>query len=212
MPTWAWIVIIVAAVLVVAAIVASAAARKRRSSQLREGFGPEYDRTVDSTGGRRKAERELQERRERREELDIRELTPAARERHLESWKALQTRFVDAPGSSVREADRLVQDVMRERGYPMDDFEQRASDVSVDHPHVVEHYRAAHRIWGANERGEATTEDLRQSVVHYRALFDELLGGSADEPLARDTEPETGRVAGGRGDIGAETEDVEARR
>jgi hypothetical protein len=194
MPTWAWIVIIVAAVLVVAAIVAAAAARKRRTSQLREGFGPEYDRTVDSAGGRRDAERELQERRERREALDIRDLSPAARDRHLESWRVLQARFVDDPGSSVREADRLVQDVMRERGYPIHNFEQRAADVSVDHPHVVEHYRAAHRIWAANERGEATTEDLRQSVVHYRALFDELLGGTADEPLARD-EARTGGAA-----------------
>ena len=196
MPTWAWIVIIVAAVLVVAAIAASAAARKRRTSQLREGFGPEYDRTVDSAGGRRDAERELRERRERREALDIRELSPAARDRHFESWRILQTRFVDDPGSSVREADRLVQDVMRERGYPIDHFEQRAADVSVDHPHVVEHYRAAHRIWAANERGEATTEDLRQSVVHYRALFDELLGSAAaaDEPLARD-ETRTGGAA-----------------
>jgi hypothetical protein len=194
MPTWAWIVIIVAAVLVVAAIVAAAAARKRRTSQLREGFGPEYDRTVDSAGGRRDAERELQERRERREALDIRELSPAARDRHLESWRILQARFVDDPGSSVREADRLVQDVMRERGYPIHNFEQRAADVSVDHPQVVEHYRAAHRIWAANERGEATTEDLRQSVVHYRALFDELLGGAADEPLARD-EARTGGAA-----------------
>jgi hypothetical protein len=94
----------------------------------------------------------------------------------------------------------------------MNNFEQRAADVSVDHPHVVEHYRAAHRVWGANERGEATTEDLRQSVVHYRALFDELLGGAADEPLARDAQPETGHVARGPGDTGAQTEDAEARR
>jgi hypothetical protein len=228
MPTWAWILIIVAAVLVVAAMVASVAARKRRTSQLREGFGPEYDRTVDSSGGRRQAERELRERQERHEALDIRELAPAARERHLESWRVLQTRFVDDPGSSVRDADRLVQDVMRERGYPMSNFEQRASDVSVDHPHVVEHYHAAHRVWAANERGEATTEDLRQSVVHYRALFDDLLGGPADEPLTRDSEQESGdRVARGPGDtVGTETrqaargpgdsagriEDAEARR
>jgi hypothetical protein len=212
MPTWAWIVIIVVAALIVLALIGATARRKQRTQQLREGFGPEYDRTVDETGGRRGAERELQQRQERREELDIRELAPAARERHLESWKALQARFVDDPGSSVREADRLVQDVMRERGYPVDDFEQRAADISVDHPHVVEHYRAAHHVWVSNERGQATTEDLRQSVVHYRALFDELLGGTADEPLARDTEPETGHVARGPGDTGAQTEDAEARR
>jgi hypothetical protein len=212
MPTWAWIVIIVAVVLIVAALAASAAARKRRTSRLREGFGPEYDRTVDSTGGRRQAERELQERQERREALDIRELAPAARERHLESWRALQTRFVDDPGSSVRDADRLVQDVMRERGYPMNNFEQRAADVSVDHPHVVEHYHAAHRVWAANERGEATTEDLRQSVVHYRALFDDLLGGASDEALTRDTEEETAHIARGPGDTAGQTAETEARR
>lgn len=205
MPTWAWIVIIVAVVLVVLALIGAAAARKRRTSQLREGFGPEYDRTVDRSGGRREAERELQERRERREELDIRELTPAARERYLESWRAVQVRFVDDPGSSVRDADRLVQDVMRDRGYPTDDFEQRAADVSVDHPHVVEHYRAAHGVWAANERGEATTEDLRQSVVHYRALFDELLGGTADQPLTRDESEQTGEAE-------KSADDVEARR
>jgi hypothetical protein len=232
MPTWAWIVIIVVAALIVLALIGAAAGRKRRTQQLREGFGPEYDRTVDESGGRRGAERELQQRQERRQQLDIRELAPAARERHLESWRTLQTRFVDDPGSSVRDADRLVQDVMRERGYPMDNFEQRAADVSVDHPHVVEHYRAAHRTWGANERGEATTEDLRQSVVHYRALFDELLGGAADEPVTRDTsdtgaderpsqaargpgdtaEADAGHVARGPGDTAAQAEDVEARR
>jgi hypothetical protein len=186
MPTWAWIVIAVAAVVLVLGVV-FAATRTRRTRKLREGFGPEYDRTVEATGGRSAAERELQERRERREELDIRELSPGARERYVDEWRTVQVRFVDDPGTSVGDADRLVQDVMRERGYPTDDFDQRAADVSVDHPHVVEHYRAAHAVWAANERGEATTEDLRQSLVHYRALFDELLGGrSSDEPISRD--------------------------
>jgi hypothetical protein len=215
MPTWAWIVIIVAVVLIVLALIGAAAARKRRTQQLREGFGPEYDRTLDESGGRRQAERELLERQDRRKELDIRELSPAARERYSESWRTLQARFVDDPGSSVRDADRLVQDVMRDRGYPTDDFEQRAADVSVDHPHVVEHYRAAHGVWAANERGQATTEDLRQSVVHYRALFDELLGGAADEPLARESEQaeqDTGHVARGPGDTAGTTQDAEARR
>jgi hypothetical protein len=197
MPTWAWIVIIVVAVIVLAAIF-MAAGRKRRTRELQSGFGPEYDRTVDRTGDRREAERDLQERRERHEELEIRDLPPAARERHQEAWRIIQARFVDDPESSVGEADRLVQTVMRERGYPVDDFEQRAAAISVDHPHVVENYRAAHQTWAANERGEATTEDLRQSLVHYRGLFDELLGGAAEEPLARDTT--------------SQTEDVEARR
>ena len=107
-------------------------------------------------------------------------------------WRDVQVRFVDDPGGAVREADTLVQRVMRERGYPTDDFEQRAADISVDHPHVVEHYHAAHSVWSANERGQASTEDLRQSLVHYRSLFDELLGtgGSADDALARDTASE----------------------
>jgi hypothetical protein len=186
MPTWAWIVIVVAAAIVVLLVIV-AAVRARRTRRLREGFGPEYDRAVESTGDRSAAEQELQERRERREQLDIRELSPGARERYVEEWRTVQGRFVDDPGGAVGDADRLVQDVMGERGYPTDDFDQRAADVSVDHPHVVEHYRAAHAVWAANERGDATTEDLRQSLVHYRALFDELLGGrSADEPISRD--------------------------
>jgi hypothetical protein len=197
MATWVWIVIAVAVVVVLALIVA-AASRSRRRRQLQEGFGPEYDRTVESTGDRREAERELQQRQERRQQLDIRELSPAARQRYADSWRDVQTRFVDDPGSSVGEADRLVQTVMSERGYPTDDFEQRAADVSVDHPHVVDHYRAAHTVWAANERGEASTEDLRQALVHYRALFDELLGGAADTPLSRDTATEDAQVDSSR--------------
>jgi hypothetical protein len=190
MPAWVWIIIAVAAVVVVAFVVIGAS-RSRRTRRLQEGFGPEYDRTVETAGDRKAAERELEERRERREQLEIRELSPAARERYAESWRTVQTRFVDDPGGAVREADRLVQSVMRERGYPTDDFEQRAADISVDHPHVVEHYRAAHGTWSANERGQASTEDLRQSLVHYRSLFDELLGTqTTDQPLARDTAPQ----------------------
>ena len=194
MPTWAWIVIIVVAVIVLAAIFLGAG-RKRRTKELQTGFGPEYDRTVDRAGGRREAERELQERRERHEQLEIRDLPAAARERHLESWRVIQARFVDDPESSVGEADRLVQTVMRDRGYPVDDFEQRAAAISVDHPHVVENYRASHRTFAANQRGEATTEDLRQSLVHYRGLFDELLGGAADEQLGRDTSQQPSQQA-----------------
>lgn len=206
MSTWVWIVIAVVVVIVVAGIVWSAQ-KSRRRRQLQEGFGPEYDRTVESTGGRRAAERELQERQERRQSLDIRELSPAARERYAESWRSVQTRFVDDPAGAVGEADTLVQSVMRERGYPTDDFEQRAADISVDHPHVVEHYRAAHRVWAANERGQATTEDLRQSLVHYRSLFDELLGtgagAGADAPIARDTAQQNERGAASQ-ETGAE--------
>ena len=175
MSTWVWILIIAAIVLVVLMIAFGATRRRQRTTQLREGFGPEYDRTVEDAGSRRRAESELAERQERREQLDIRPLTPAARDRYMDRWRDTQTHFVDDPGSAVGGADSLVQEVMRERGYPTDDFEQRAADISVDHPHIVEHYRAAHDISQSHERGEASTEDLRQSLVHYRALFEELL-------------------------------------
>jgi hypothetical protein len=174
MSTWVWI-LIVAAVVVAIGIVVWLALKARRTQQLKEGFGSEYDRTVEEAGGRRDAERELQERRKRHDELDIRPLSPEARDRYAEQWEELQSRFVDDPAGAVREADVLVQQVMRERGYPVEDFEQRAADISVDHPDLVERYRTADGIARANERGESSTEDLRHSVRHYRALFQELL-------------------------------------
>jgi hypothetical protein len=175
-----WILVAVLAVLVVVAAVLLW--RARRSQQLREGFGPEYERTVAERGDRRAAESELLERRDRREKLDIRELEPAAREQYADRWRATQRRFVDEPVEAVAAADELVAAVMRDRGYPVeDDFDRRAADVSVDHPVVVEHYRAAHAISTESARGDAGTEDLRQAMVHYRALFAELLGGD-DRP------------------------------
>jgi hypothetical protein len=186
MATWVWIVIAIVVVIAVASAVA-AAARGRRTKNLREGFGPEYDRTVEHEGNRRAGERELLERQKRHDALDIRPLSAEARQRYAERWQTTQTRFVDDPSGAVIEADTLVQQVMKERGYPTDDFEQRAADISVDHPDLVERYRTAHGIAQANERGQASTEDLRQSVRHYRALFEELLGdGAADEPISRD--------------------------
>jgi hypothetical protein len=188
MDTWIWIVI-VAAVVVALVLIAAFALGARRRRGLQERFGPEYDRAVETTGDRRAAEAELREREERHEELEIRELTPAARDRYFEEWRSVQVRFVDAPAQAVTEADELVRQLMRDRGYPVDDFDTRAEAISVDHPHVVENYRAAHGVWAANERGEATTEDLRQSLVHYRSLFEELLGrGAVDEPLSREAE------------------------
>ena len=174
MPVWAWIVLVV---VIVAVFMAAmwAARRSSRTERLRDSFGPEYDRTVESSPGRREAEQELEDRRRRREQLDIRPLAPATRQRYAGMWTDAQRRFVDAPGEAVREADVLVIEVMRERGYPMESFEQRASDVSVDHADVVENYRAAHAISLGNDRGLATTEDLRRAMVHYRALFDVLL-------------------------------------
>jgi len=126
-------------------------------------------------GDRTKAERELERREKRIEKLHIRSLPPASRDRFVAAWHTDQARFVDDPQGAVVEADRLVQDVMRERGYPVADFEQRVNDISVDHPQLVQNYRAAREIVLRQKRGEATTEDLRQALVHYRSLFDELL-------------------------------------
>jgi hypothetical protein len=175
----AWVVVLIVAVIVIVAVVAYVGAQKRRREALKGRFGPEYDRTVSEAGDRKEAERELKEREERRAKLDIRPLEPAERERYLGSWQQTQARFVDEPQSAVREADALVMLVMRDRGYPVDDFDQRSADISVDHPRVVENYRAAHGISMANDRGEATTEDLRQAMVHYRELFEELLGSES---------------------------------
>jgi hypothetical protein len=174
MDTWVWIVIAIAAVVVLGLVVWSAL-RSRRTRTLREGFGPEYDRTVADAPSKREAEAELTERQKRREELDIRPLAPGARDRYVESWRETQARFVDDPAGAIGDADTLIQQVMRDRGYPVEDFDQRAADVSVDHPEVVNNYRAAHGISIAHERGKASTEDLRQALIHYRSLFDELL-------------------------------------
>ena len=170
-----WIWVLITAALVVVGVVAWAMYRKQRTGRLRESFGPEYDRTVQAAGDRREAESELEARQKRREELEIRPLDPDARERYAETWQSTQARFVDDPGGAIAEADVLIQQVMRERGYPVEDFDQRAAAVSVDHPEVVNNYRAAHGISIAHERERASTEDLRRAMVHYRSLFDELL-------------------------------------
>lgn len=149
--------------------------RKRKSDELRETFGPEYGRTVDDVGDRRRAESELDARKHRVEQLNIRSLSTDQRERFAVSWREAQARFVDDPTAAIGDADRLVGELMQTRGYPVGDFEQRANDISVDHPNVVEHYRVARQIALANEKGAAETEDLRQAMVHYRSLFDELL-------------------------------------
>ena len=175
MSTWVWIVIAIAAVIVVAAVAWSAYNARRRKG-LQERFGGEYDRTVADAPSRREAESELSEREKRRQELDIRPLEQSARDRYVSEWRNTQARFVDDPEAAVGDADRLIQQVMRERGYPVEDFEQRAADVSVDHPEVVNNYRAAHAISIAHERERASTEDLRVAMQHYRLLFDELVG------------------------------------
>ena len=185
MPSWVWVVIALAAVAVLAIVVWQALAR-RRTGQLREQFGPEYDRTVGTAESKREAEAELQAREERRRELEIRPLPRAARYRYLEAWQGVQSQFVDNPTAAVARADELIQSVMSERGYPVEDFEQRAADVSVDHPQVVENYREGHRLAQSSANGSGSTEDLRQAMRRYRALFDELAEPAADDPTARE--------------------------
>ncbi len=167
------VVIIVVAVVVVLAI-AWAVMRKRRTEALRRRYGPEYERTVREHGADR-AESVLLKRAKRVEKLPIRELALDDRERFVTEWRVVQSHFVDDPNAAVADADSLVTQLMQARGYPMSDFEQRVADVSVDHPRVVENYRAAHEIALRHRKGEATTEDLRNALIYYRSLFDELL-------------------------------------
>ncbi len=171
---WLPIAIVVVVVLVILAVLWGVLQRRRRA-RLRERFGPEYDHVVEETGSRRRAAAELQARERRVEELDIRKLTPDEAAAFASEWKDVQARFVDNPQLATAEADDLVGRVMRARGYPVTDFDRRAADVSVHHPGVVEHYRTAHDIAQRASRGEASTEDLRQALIHYRALFDDLL-------------------------------------
>lgn len=148
--------------------------QKRRTAALRSRFGPEYEQAIQEYGGRAGAEKALERRAERTEMYRVRPLNPEEQQNFSEAWRVTQTRFVDDPPLAIREADHLVCDVMRTKGYPMADFDRRAEDLSVDHAHVVRNYRAAHAI-ATKEPGAATTEDLRQAMVYYRELFDELL-------------------------------------
>lgn len=197
MPTWSWIVIaVVVVVIVVLALIAVASImRKKRSDRLKGRFGPEYERAMDSAGGQRAAEKELLARERKHDKLNIDELTPEARARYIQAWGVTQAGFVDNPAKSVSEADRLVTEVLRERGYPIKDFEQQAADISVDHPKVVEHYRSAHILHLAQEQGEIGTEAQREAIVHYRVLFEELLGAEHETPTGRETGTDSSREA-----------------
>lgn len=151
--------------------------RKRRSTtaELRKRFGPEYERAVQTHGSARLAEAKLADRETRVEKLNIRDLDPAERERFVGQWQVVQSRFVDYPKGAVTEADELVSSLMQTRGYPVADFDQRAADISVDHPLVVNNYRSAHAIALRLNRNEASTEDLRTAMIHYRSLFEDLV-------------------------------------
>jgi len=172
------IVIGVVAIVVIVAIVAFLLGRKRRSLMLRQQFGPEYDRVVKKEGDVRRGEQVLAFRAERREKLEIRPISSSMRADFASRWANVQSLFVDDPKGAVSRADELVNEVMRARGYPVGDFDQRAADISIDHPVVVENYRTAHEIAVRHSRGEASTEDLRKAMVHYRSLFDQLLQDS----------------------------------
>lgn len=169
---------IIAIIVVLAAGIAVALfVRKRHTQKLRTQFGgAEYTRAVKEGGNRRKAEAALDDRAERVERFNVRPLAPGDRARFIESWARVQARFVDGPGGAVTDADQLLGDVMSTRGYPVSEFEQRAADLSVDHPRVLENYRAAHETALRQSRGQASTEDLRQAMIHYRTLFEELVG------------------------------------
>ncbi len=173
-PKW---IALAAVVIVIIAVLAWVYMRKRRSTteDLRKKFGPEYDRAVQVHGAGRKAETKLEDREKRVGKLDIRDLDPMEHERFSKRWESVQSRFVDSPKGAVAEADDLVSSVMKARGYPVSDFDQRAADMSVDHPRVVENYRSAHAIALRVGKDQATTEELRTAMIHYRSLFEELV-------------------------------------
>jgi antitoxin component HigA of HigAB toxin-antitoxin module len=177
------VVVVAVAIVAIAFWLTTVQRRRQRSHELKEQFGPEYERAVTAYGRQTEAEKELEQRKERVDQLHIRTLSNEQSTRYASQWHEVQAQFVDDPEQAIAEADRLVVEVMQARGYPMVEFEQRAADVSVDHPDVVEHYRAAHRIAGRSARGEAETEDLRQAMVHYRALFQELI----ETPTTKET-------------------------
>jgi len=180
MSAWAWIII---AIVVLGGLATAAWINygRRRTQRLRDAFGPEYERALSETGGRRQAESELETRRKRRAAFDLRPLSPEESDLYKSTWKEAQARFVDGPVMAVREADGLITNVIRDRGYPMEDFELMVANVSVDYPSVVSHYRSAHETFEASGRGRTGTEELRQAMIHYKALFETLV--EPEEPM-----------------------------
>jgi hemerythrin-like domain-containing protein len=180
-------VIVLVIVLLVLAAVAVVAIRASRRRKLQSTFGPEYDRVVADTGSRADAEKELQERQKRHAELELKELSPEASARYRKSWEEVQIQFVDSPGEAVATADELVTRLVADRGYPTGDYDDQLANLSVEHARTLGHYRDAHEISTRSRNGEASTEDLRQALVHYRALFADLLGEEPVQPAATTT-------------------------
>jgi hypothetical protein len=167
-----WVVFVA---VIAVALIAWVYLSRQHTARLRKHYGPEYDRLIDEKGHRSRAEAELDQRSKRVERLSIRPLAPDRRDRYSARWKEQQARFVDEPKAAIEDADHLVEEVMTERGYPVGEFEQRVADISVDHPRVVQNYRAAHDIAMRERTGQATTEDLRRAMLFYRDLFMDLL-------------------------------------
>src|SRR5690349_6476938 len=173
--TYVLIIAVVLGLMIVGAILGPILARRKRSERLHEHFGSEYDHTVETLGDEKKAQTELEERQKHVESLDIKPLSVEERQRYLAEWTAVQSKFVDEPGQAIIDADHLIVEVMQLRAYPISDFEQRAADVSVSYPALVSNYRAARVIALKNEQHQADTEELRQAMIYYRSLFEELL-------------------------------------
>src|SRR3984957_10402021 len=202
MSTGAIVAIIVVVIVVAAVVVAVMMANRRR--RLKERFGPEYDRAGTERGSRREAEAELAGRERHHRELDIRPLSPGARAQHSSEWTAGQEQFGEAPQAAVTAAQTLVSAVMEDRGYPTQPYDQTLADLSVEHASTLDHFRAAHDISQNAAAGTASTEDLRQAMIHYRALFDALLGAPVGQPgglaASQDGVPATEPAAGTAGD------------
>lgn len=191
-------IILVLAVLVILAIAAAVwfYMQNQQTNRLRSKFGPEYNRAVRSEGDAKHAEEVLHERQKRVEKLNIKALSASARENFAQAWEQEQARFVDEPSTAVDNADRLVQRVMKARGYPVSDFEQRVADVSVDHPVVVENYRVAHDIAARGQNKQVSTEELREAMIHYRALFADLLNDGGVHPVRQVMQDDNARAKG----------------
>ena len=179
------VAVVVVALLVLAAV-AAVLKRRRRSAELKDTFGPEYDRTVEGNGERREAERELAERKERHQQLELRPLAPAARQRYLTAWDGVQSRFVDAPVLALSEADALLTRLLAERGFPTDDVQAQEEMLSVEHRHVLDGFRAGHAIEQQNTTHDADTEQVRQGMLHFREVFEAMVS-EGDEPYPSDS-------------------------